>query len=163
VQHVIPLPEAAEYQIQIKEKERKEQKERDDQTSQYYKFWDALLTVAKEKTHSHVSLMPSKGDSLCVRKWRGAKLCYVANQYDGRVGLYIGLEEVALYNELHTHKDDIETEFGKPLLWGGKSNRIAYDIKTGGYKSDESEWQAIQTEMIDAMISLERALSPFIT
>jgi hypothetical protein len=36
--------------------------------------------------------------------------------------------------------------------------RIRYDMTTGGYKDDETNWQTIQT----AMICLENALSSFI-
>ena len=32
-----------------------------------------------------------------------------------------------------------------------------------GYRDDESRWPEIQDEMIDAMISLEAALAPYLT
>jgi hypothetical protein len=38
--------------------------------------------------------------------------------------------------------------------------RIAYITTVGGYKSDESKWPGIQDAMIDAMIRLEKALTP---
>jgi hypothetical protein len=54
--------------------------------------------------------------------------------------------------------------FGGKLSWerleGKQGCRIAY-ITTGGYKSDESKWPAIQDAMIDAMIRLEKALAPY--
>jgi hypothetical protein len=40
--------------------------------------------------------------------------------------------------------------------------RIAYEFSLGGYKDDEASWQPIQIAMIDALVRLERALSPFI-
>jgi len=55
---------------------------------------------------------------------------------------------------------------GKPLSWqrldDKRACRIACVMSNGGYKDDESIWQNIQTEMIDAMTHLENALSPFI-
>jgi hypothetical protein len=32
----------------------------------------------------------------------------------------------------------------------------------GGYEENESNWQPIQTAMIDSMIRLEKSVSPFI-
>lgn len=165
VQQVIPLPEAAQYQIQIKEKEQQERKERTERNTQYYRFWGSLLELAKGRTDLHAGLSPSKGDSLCVKSYRRARLCYVINQNDGRVGLYITQRD--LYDELENHKQEIQAAFGDDLLWtareDGKTSRIAYDISVGGYRRDESEWQRIQTEMIEVMHRLEKAVLPFIT
>jgi hypothetical protein len=36
-------------------------------------------------------------------------------------------------------------------------------FSNGGYRDDEDRWGEIQEEMIDAMIQLEKALSPQIT
>src|SRR5258708_525002 len=49
VQQVIPLPEAAEYQIQIKEKEQKGRKERAERHGIRRKFWDSLLGLAEKR------------------------------------------------------------------------------------------------------------------
>jgi hypothetical protein len=168
VQQVIPLPEAAEYQIQIREKEQKERKEKADRNPQYRKFWESLIALAEVKTSSHANLLPSKHDSLCVRKWREegleASLCYVVNQHDSRVALYTLRAEV--HDELHKYKQEIEDTFGEHLLWTrrdtGKTSRIAYDMTLGGYKNDEISWQTIQEAMIDAMIRFEEALAPFL-
>ncbi len=164
VQQIIPLPEATEYQIQIREKEQKERKERAERNPHYYKFWESLIVLAEGKTDLHVNLSSSNYDYLYVRNWRGTNLSYVINQHDSRVALYTIRAEV--YDELHMHKQEIETAFGETLLWTrrdtGKTSRIAYDMTIGGYKDDEATWQTIQTAMIDAMVRLEKALSPFI-
>ena len=51
-----------------------------------------------------------------------------------------------------------------PLSWrrldDKQACRIAYTVTGGGWKSDESKWPAIQDAMIDAMIRLEKALTP---
>jgi hypothetical protein len=163
VQHIIPLPEAAEYQIQLREKEQKEQQEREERNPQYYKFWESLIALAEGQTNLHANIPPSTYESLNVRKGGGTYLSYVINQHNSRVGLYTYRAEV--YEGLHTHKQEIEAAFGEPLLWtrreAGKTSRIAYDLTVGGYK-DEADWPTIQTAMIHAMIRFEKALSPFI-
>jgi hypothetical protein len=168
VEQIIPLPEAAEYQIQIREKEQSERRERAERNPRYFMFWESFLSLAKEKSDLHSDLTPSERDYLNVKKWRGeimeGTLSYVINQHNGRVALYTIRAEV--YNELHSHKEEIEDAFGASLLWTprdtGKTSRIAYDITTGGYK-DEANWETIQSTMIEAMIRFEQALSPFVT
>jgi hypothetical protein len=163
VQPIIPLPEAAEYQIQIRKKEQKERQERAERNPQYFKFWENLINLAEGRTDLHANLSPSMFEYLNVRKWRATTLSYVINQHNSRVALYTYRAEI--YGELYKHKQEIETAFGEELIWTpretGKQSRIAYDMVVGGYK-DDAEWQTIQTAMIDAMVRLEKALSAFI-
>src|SRR2546423_2375184 len=163
VQQIIPLPEVADYQIQIGQKEQSERRGRAERNPQYYNFWESLLALAEGRTNLHASLSPSTNDSLRVKAWRKVSLWYVINQHDSRVGLYTWQADV--YDELHAHRQEIDAAFGEHLLWTrretGKTSRIAYDMTIGGYK-DEADWETIQTAMIDAMIRFENALSPFI-
>lgn len=167
VQQIIPLPEAAEYQIQIREKEQSERRERAERNPRYFKFWESFLSLAKEQSELHADLSPSERDYLNVKKWRGGTmegtLSYVINQHNSRIALYTIRAEV--FNGLYAHKQEIEAAFGETLLWTrretGKTSRIAYDMAIGGYK-DETDWATIQTVMIAAMIQFEKALAPFI-
>jgi hypothetical protein len=164
IQPIIPLPEAAEYQIQIRKKEQKERQERAELNPQYFKFWERLIALAEGKTDLHANLLPSRYEYLNVRKWRATTLSYVINQHDSRVALFTYRAEI--YDELYKHEQEIQTEFGEDLIWTRretpKTSRIAYDMKLGGY-IDEADWQTIQSRMIDAMIRLDKALAPFIT
>jgi hypothetical protein len=147
----------------VREKEQKGRQERAERNPQYFKFWESLIALAEGKTDLHVNLPPSQFEYLNVRKWRQTYLSYVINQHNSRVALYT--YRVDIYDELYKHKREIERTFGEKLIWTpreiGKQSRIAYDIAVGGYK-DDAEWQTIQTAMIDAMVRLEKALSPFI-
>jgi hypothetical protein len=164
VQPIIPLPEAAEYQIQIRKKEQRERQERAERNTQYVQFWQNLIALAEGTTDLHANLPPSKFDYFNVRKWRATTLSYVINQHSSRVALYTYKSEI--YDELHRHREEIESAFGESLLWTRretpKTSRIAYDMSDGGY-IDEADWQTIQAKMIDTMIRLDKALSPFIT
>jgi hypothetical protein len=169
VQQIIPLPEAADYQIQIKEKEQKVRRERSENYPNY-KFWESLIRLAKEKSNLHDNLAPSPRGSIRLKNTRGLKFIYVANNYDSRIELYIKRGDSALnkstFDQLFEHKEEIEIAFGDQLSWerldNRKSSRIGFYF-SGGVKSDESEWEPLQTAMIDAMIRLEKVLSPFIT
>jgi len=170
VQQVVPLPEAAEYQIQIREKEHKERKERAERLP-LRKFWESLLALGEGRTALHAKMSPSE------RPWMGTKagigglsFAYVTSRHGSRIELYIDRGDVTtnkrIYDELLSHKAEIEAVFGEPLLWQRLNEkiacRIAHEMTIGGYKDDEAAWQTIQTAMIDAMIRFEKALSPFI-
>ncbi|HEX8289868.1 MAG TPA: hypothetical protein VF556_17945 [Pyrinomonadaceae bacterium] len=76
IQQVIPLPEAAEYQIQIREKEQKERKERVERNTQYYKFWENLIELGKEKTDLHNNITHSNRDYITIKSPRGVNLVF---------------------------------------------------------------------------------------
>ena len=88
----------------------------------------------------------------------------------GRVELYIDTGEQvvnkAYFDQLYTHKDEIEAVFGAPLRWERLENRraarIAYDIMGLGGLRDRERWPELQDAMIDAMIRLEKAIKPHI-
>jgi hypothetical protein len=172
VQQVIPLPEVAEYQIQIREKEQEGRKVKAERYSIRKKFWDSLLNLAETKTSLHSNISPSEyswiGTGIGIR---GLSYNYNVGQRDSRVELYIDRSEgevnERIFDELIAHKEELENTFGQALSWqrleGKRACRIAFELHNGGYRNDESDWEAIQIPMIDAMVQLEKALSPFIT
>lgn len=170
VQQVIPLPEAAEYQIKIREKEQKERKEKAERFP-LFRFWESLLALGERRTALHARMSPSERPYMGVGAGiGGVGFWYNLSQHGSRVELYIHRGDVTtnkkIFEELLSHKDEIEGVFGEPLSWQRLdkkiASRIAYEMTLGGYKDDEATWQTIQTAMIDAMVRLEKALSPFI-
>ena len=170
VHQVIPLPEAVEYQIQLKEKEQKERREKSERLP-IPRFWQSLLILGEGKTPLHqkmtISEKPFIGASTGIR---GLTFYYVVSRHGSRSELYIdggGVERnKQIFDELCSHKEQIEEKFGESLSWQRldekRACRIACIMSNGGYKDDESKWQSIQEAMIDAMIRLESALTPFI-
>ena len=100
---------------------------------------------------------------------RGLPFCYVIHQEEGKVELYIDrgagktAENKRIFDQLHSQKKQIEGDFGGELSWqrldDKQACRIAYTTM-GGWKSDESKWPEIQAAMINAMIRLDKALTP---
>ncbi len=166
VQQVIPLPEAAEYQIQIREKEQKERREKADRLPLPH-FWEGLLTLGEGKTPLHARMSPSERGYIGARIGiSGLGFWYNALQHTSRVELYINRPDTSvnkrMFDEFLAHKDEIEATFGEPLIWqrldDKHASRIAYEITVGGYRDDEANWPSIQNAMIDAMVRLEKAL-----
>ena len=171
VQQVIPLPEAAAYQVQVREKEQRGRQERAERYGIRRRFWQGLLARAAAKTSLHANISPGESHGsgrvpACVA-WPSTTS---SGQHEGRVELYIdrGAEEAdankRIFDRLHNHKEQIESSFGGELSWqrldAKRSCRIAHTISAGGWRSDEAKWPEIQDAMIDGMVRLERALKP---
>lgn len=137
--------------------------------TKYYRFWENLLQLAKERTTSHNHLSPTNRDGMTVKNVKGLKFQYVINRNDGRVEFYIDRGNTALnketFDRLLLRKNEIDAVFGRRLFWerleGRNTCRLGYYF-TGGYCSSESKWKMLQVEMIDAMIRLDKAVTPFI-
>ena len=169
VQQVIPLPEANDYQVQLREKEQKTRKKRAERYDIRLKFWQGLIGIAKERETRHANIKPGSyhwlGASAGIR---GLGLNYVIVQEYGVVELYIdrrdAKENNGVFDQLHARKDAIEEAFGAPLQWerldAKRACRIKHRLKTGGYRSPESEWPEIQSEMVETMCRLEAAITP---
>ena len=170
VQHVIPLPEAEEFQIRVREKVQRERIEKSEKSNQRLRFLNSLLNTAKQETKTHDHIKPSARSEICYRSMPGPTFFfYVPNQYDSRVEFYLdhydAQKNKEIFDELYRHKQEIEKSFGEPLIWqrldDKKASRIRYNFDLG-YKADESEWIEAHRNMIDKMSALEKALTPFL-
>lgn len=172
VQQIIPLPEASEYQIQIREKNAKSRKERTERDSVRRRFWEGLLALAETRTKLHTNV------SATDYHWIGAGsgvgglgYNYVIRQHGGTVELFIGRKDPAvnkkIFEELHSHKVEIERAFEAPLSWErleeNLGSKVAFYLEEGGYQDNEDSWPIIQAAMVDAMVRLEKATTPFLT
>lgn len=171
VQPVIPLPEAENYLVKIKEKEKQERKARRVQTDTeklLFRFWSELLQKAKLKTDLHGRISPGTGWWLSTGAGRrGMTLSYAFGKEAARVEVYIdngdGPENKRLFDQLHGAKTEVEQRFGGALGWERLDNKQACRIKAeieAGSVMDEKNWPDLQEKMISTMIRFERALRP---
>ncbi|MBK6940301.1 MAG: DUF4268 domain-containing protein [Planctomycetes bacterium] len=168
VQQVLPLPEAEEYQVRLREKasrERSARMERNERNDQQLRFWTQLLAKASTltKLHAHVSPLAQNWISTSSRN---LFFNYVFGRECPRVEFYMGRsaeENLSILRSLEERKDKIEREFGGPLSWQPLDGKIACRIAApvdAGSLDDETTWSTLQERMIDAMVRLERALRP---
>lgn len=133
-----------------------------------FRFWSALLELAKSKTKLHTNISPTRESWISASAGlSGLAFTYTALKDRTGVELYIGrdseLENQAIFESLLASKTEIEERFGSPLEWqdlpGRKACRIYAALELGGYR-DEETWPKIQEGMIDTMIRLEKAIRP---
>lgn len=137
------------------------------------RFWEQLLSRAKEKgVLLHAQRSPSKDAWISagagVRS--GVSFTYVIWMTDETaVELYIDTgdkdENKRIFDGLHKHQAEIERSFGGPLSWermdDKRASRVRSILKEGGL-NDEGKWQVIQDAMISAMDRLAKAVKPFL-
>ena len=139
----------------------------DDGSSGYRKFWTQLLDAARERTDLHARITPGND------WWIGAIRSGIAYDYALRkdaayVELWIdkGSAETneAIFQGLLAHKGEIEKAFGKDLVWHrarGRGRAVQFFASRYGFDHRE-RWPEIQAALIDAMIRLEAACSPYL-
>ncbi len=169
VQQIIPLPEANDYQIQLREKEQVGRKKRAERYDVRLKFWEGLVAITRNRKTRHANIKPGAyGWMGASSGHRGLGLNYVIGQEYGVVELYIdrgdAVENKHIFDQLCARKDEIEKAFGGTLTWERldikRASRIKHVVERGGYRSPEPQWPEIQSEMVEVMIKLEAALKP---
>lgn len=171
VQQIIPLPEAAEYQIQLREKEQEGRKMRAERSDVRQRFWEGIVALCRQRNTRHANIKPGP------YHWLGASagvpgfaFNYVVVREYGLVELYIDRGDAAenkqLFDALFRQREAVEKAFGGPLVWQRLEDRKACRVKLvldhAGYLRPESEWPAIQQDMVSAMLRLEAAFKPAI-
>ena len=148
--------------------EKKEMAERD---TQRYEFWKSLLEKSKKKTSLHSSISPGIANWIGTSSGVRMGLNYAVTDKYGQAELYIDggkesdEENKRIFDELISHRSEIDKEFGDKLNWDRLEDRRACRIsKRFDYAglNDPDKWDKLQEDMIDAMIRLDKALKKHI-
>jgi hypothetical protein len=170
VQQIIPLPEATEYQVQLREKETEGRKHRAERYDIRHKFWEGVVRIAKEKGGRHANIKPGRYGWIGAGSGiRGLGLVLAVMQETSKVELYIDRgdhdENKSIFDHLIKDRSAIEAALPFPLEWERLDDRRACRIKSvieGGYRSPEMAWPDIQVQLVDRIAALEKALRPFL-
>ncbi|MCK6412043.1 MAG: DUF4268 domain-containing protein [Azonexus sp.] len=136
-------------------------------------FWTKLLTYAKTKTKLHSGISPGKQNWVGTGAGKsGLAYNYVVWEHEAAAELYIDRgkecdeENKAIFDALHAKKEQIEAAFEGKLDWQRLDNKRACRVRVllegGGYRDDETKFEAVHAAMVDAMIRLERAFKPHV-
>jgi hypothetical protein len=164
---IIPLPEAADYEVKLRAQEKEKRKVLGFRQEVFRKFWAQLI----DRSKTHTQLLANRGTT--TDHWlsagigrSGFTLNTLLTQNEGQVECYIRLpggeeKSTAAFNSLLARKTEIEGAFGGILDWqelpGRQGSRICTQLQ-GGWKSPESEWPEMQDRIINALTRLETAL-----
>lgn len=132
-------------------------------------FWTQLLDRAKARNVlTHAQRSPSADSWLPAGAGIQAGVSYTYNIWTDSASVDLWFQNPSaetnkrLFDAYFARREEIERHFGAPLLWERmderRASRIRFDISSGGLRSPEDEWPALQDEMIDAMDRLSRAI-----
>jgi hypothetical protein len=172
VQQVIPLPEAQDYIVRIREKEERERQDRIGQGGRQalrQAFWQSLLERSVGRTDLFSNVSPSQDCWISAGSGiSGVHYLYVIRQKNSSVQLVLEGEKQSnkvRYDWLCARRKELERALDGTLDWHRcddlKKSYISKDFE-GGYRNDSKEWSVIQDRMIAAMIQLEKTISPMI-
>lgn len=167
VTQIIPLPEAADYEVKLRAQQMEKKKVVSTRQELFRRFWGQAVERSKTKTQLLAGRSTSADPWISAGIGRsGFWLSLVLTQDESQVECYIrigkdAVRSLAAFEALRVQQGAIEAAFGGPLDWqdlpGRTGCRICKDLP-GGWKSPESEWPEMQDRMIDALIRLDAAL-----
>lgn len=172
-QQVVPLPEAEDYIIQIKQKEQAERSEKAARHSERRMFWTAALPIVSAAVPRWKNI--SAGDDgwlnaaagrpgLAFQLWTYTDQCGSSLYIDG--GTSRPAWAKAVYDRLHEVRPSIEASFGGPLNWNRLDDKRASIIATQsiqtGYRSPRQDWPQAHSALAQEMRRFESVLTPHI-
>lgn len=171
VQQIIPLPEANDYQVQVREKEQQGKKKRAERYDERLHFWQGLVAVARNQKTRHANIKPSSYNFLSAGSGiTGLGFIFTTAQESSTVELYVDrgdqTENKKIFDQIYTQRETIEKAFGDKISWERldekRACRIKHFIELGGYRTSEGMWPEIHATMVAAMTKFETALKPVI-
>ena len=173
IQQIIPLPEAADYEVKLRAQQQEAQRVVSVRADIFRRFWAQLIERSKPRTNVVAGRSTSAEHWLTGTIGRtGFQPTFTMKQLDSRVEMYIDLGKGAeqrtksAFQALALQRDDIERAFGGTLEWQplpDKRGCRIYGVVDGGWKTPEGEWPELQDRFIDAMIRLVSAFRSHVT
>jgi hypothetical protein len=169
VQQVIPLPEASEYMVRLKQKEQANEAGEQERHILRREFWTKFLSVAGPRTPRFANRTPGTAHWIAAPSgYPGIRYVYCVWQEQSGIELYIddGSADTnkRIFDHLHAHKEMIEGTYGATLGWerldDKRACRIFDDSCEIGLRSPREQWADAYQAMIEAMIRIEAAMKP---
>jgi len=136
-------------------------------------FWQELLTRSKERTKLFSGVSAGTHPYISTGAgMAGLSYQYWVRQHDSFVQFWIdrGKENAeqnqALFDQLLSNKDEIESAFGSSLTWdqleSSRACKVVGPSIKGGWKDDQESWSSTMDLLIDQMSRFQPALAPHV-
>ena len=167
---IIPLPEAADYEIKIREQVEETRKVRTKRQEIFKRFWTQFIARSSAHTELYKQRTPTTDHWFSAGIGRSGFAINASLTEDrARVECFIRLGKnnptanKAAFKALLEKRDAIEDAFGEKLEWDELpekiSSRIFVDKVGFGWRAPEAEWADIQDWIALTASKLEKALS----
>lgn len=166
VTQIIPLPEAANYLVKMREQQDEKRKVESKRQEIFRRFWAQFIERSKQQTDLF------SGRSTTTDHWlsagigkAGTNLTCGLTEDRARAEIWINLGKGKTdtnkkwFDDLIAQKEAVEKEFGAPLQWQRLDDRAGCRIcvdQSGGWKAAEADWPEMQKQLITNAIQLEK-------
>jgi hypothetical protein len=166
---IIPLPEAADYEVKIRAQVEETRKVRSKRQEIFKRFWAQFIARSAKQTELWSNRSSTTDHWLTAGIGRaGFALTAALTEDRARVECFIRIGKdnaaanKAAFQALKAQQAAIEAAFGAALDWQELPNktgcRICFDYNDGGWKAPEADWPTIQDWLTTHAIKLEKAL-----
>jgi len=168
VSQIIPLPEAKDYVVRVREQAQEQRKVTNERQQVLRRFWSQFIDRSKPRTSLFANRTPTSDHWLSAGVGRsGFALSVSLAQQFSRVEVYIrlpgddGERSTRAFEALLARRQAIEARFGGDLDWQAlperAGSRICVELPRG-WRTPESEWPALQDELLELGVRLADAL-----
>ncbi len=156
----------SEIDVVIPIRSKRDKKDPSQEQREYLRFWTTFLDRISEQTSRFQKVRPGPYYHRTMISVR-PKIDYyfTVNKKSIRVELFIATPDPEynrnVFEELATHKIEIESKFEDSLLWQAhpKDCGIKYFFGTGDYRND-ADWNALCNDALAVLLRLESSISP---
>ena len=171
VQQVVPLPEAEEYTVQIKQKEQAARADSAERSTGRRAFWSVVLPLVSKEYPRWAGRSPAE------TSWLGASSGVRGLRYDlwvhlDKAGCQLAMDagsgkqawNKAVFDVLYARRVEIESSFGELLSWARLDDKVSSIVSCkgigSGFKSPRDEWHEAALKLIDQVRRFEAAFQP---
>lgn len=171
VTQIIPLPEAADYEVKLRTQEREKRRAEGAVSETYRKFWSQLIERSQQSTNLLANRSPVANNWLEFPAGRTGFRWSLRLKPDAcNVECLISIQKdrdksMAAFQDLLARREEIEKGVGNPIEWDPYEKgivKIVYKPLSKGWSHDESSWPELQDEMIEILVRFTAALGPAI-
>jgi hypothetical protein len=168
-EQIIPVKDAEEYLIKLAIKKQVEFMIKDKNQTRYnvrFEFWTKLLQKMKEQSVLFININPSTDNWIsCGCGHNGLAYEFAVTGNHAKIGLWINKgtkeENKLIFDNIHSHKTQIESAFGNELEWqkldDNKGSRIAFIMRDVSV-FNEDDWDKMIQFMTQNMIKFEKSM-----
>jgi hypothetical protein len=168
VAQIIPLPEAKDYVVRVREQAQEQRKASNERQQVLRRWWAQFIERSKPRTGLFAGRAPTTDHWLSAGVGRsGFGLNVSLAQQFARVEVYVRLpgddgdRSTRAFEALLAQKAAIEQRFGGELDWQSlpqrAGSRICVEIP-GGWRLSEGQWPELQDELVTLSVRLADAL-----
>jgi len=168
IEQIIPMKDSEEYVISMADKAQEDISTQEELKSRHFfriEFWKTFLKIMNIQSSLYQNVNASKD------YWISGRTGISSINFNSSVSNYYARAEVYMqrsvrdenkfvFDELFREKEEIEREFGEPLVWERletkKACRIKYEL-SGVDFYDRDDWNRMVEFLVDGMVRMERA------